>query len=173
MEQDQLALFNTKKYQGVLPQTVNLKPPTGEDTVLKTIPAYYAYLRTGGYSKYTPDDFTGHVRRFGQFVKDKEIRAIRPVDIQQWIVELRRLVQEKTVSRKISAITNYFNWLMREQALQVSAAWGPLRRGPLPRSRPTAALRKRRRIDHWAAGDVDHRRVDWSCPAEYTPGRNA
>ena len=65
MEQDQLALFNTKKYQGVLPQTVNLKPPTGEDTVLKTIPAYYAYLRSGGYSKYTPDDFTGDVRRFG------------------------------------------------------------------------------------------------------------
>jgi site-specific recombinase XerD len=87
-----------------------------------TIPAYYAYLRSGGYSKYTPDDFTGDVRRFGRFCKDKEIRAIRPVDIQQWIGELRRLVTEKTVSRKISALTNYFQWLMREQALSVNPA---------------------------------------------------
>jgi len=69
--------------------------------VLETLPAYYAYLRSGGYSKYTPDDFTGDVRRFGRFLKDKEIRAIRPIDIQQWIGELRKVVQEKTVSRKI------------------------------------------------------------------------
>ena len=122
MEQDQLALFNPKKYQGVLPQAVSLKPPTGEDTVLKTLPAYYAFLRSGGYSKYTPDDFTGDVRRFGLFLKDKEIRAIRPVDIQQWIGELRKVVQEKTVSRKISALTNYFQWLMREHVLSVNPA---------------------------------------------------
>jgi hypothetical protein len=76
MEQDQLALFNTKKYQSVLPQTVNLKPPTGEDTVLTTIPAYYAYLRSGGYSKYTPDDFTGDVRRFGLFLKNCHLLKI-------------------------------------------------------------------------------------------------
>ena len=120
MEQDQLALFNPKKYQGVRPQTVSLKMPTGEDTVLTTLPAYYAYLRSGGYSKYTPDDFTRDVRRFGRFCKDKEIRAIRPVDIQQWIGELRKVVQEKTVSRKISSLTNYFQWLMSEK-VQASA----------------------------------------------------
>jgi site-specific recombinase XerD len=122
MEQDQLALFNPKKYQGILPQAVRLQPPTGDDTVLKTLPAYYAYLRSGGYSKYTPDDFTGDVRRFGLFLKDKDIRAIRPVDIQQWIGELRKVVQEKTVSRKISALTNYFQWLMSEKVLAVNPA---------------------------------------------------
>jgi site-specific recombinase XerD len=122
MEQDQLALFNPKKYQGILPQAVRLQPPTGEDTVLETLPAYYAYLRSGGYSKYTPDDFTGDVRRFGRFLKDKEIHAIRPGDIQQWIGELRNVVQEKTVSRKISALTNYFQWLMSEKVLTVNPA---------------------------------------------------
>jgi site-specific recombinase XerD len=122
MVQDQLALFNPKKYQGILPQAVPLPAPTDDDTVLKTLPAYYAYLRSGGYSKYTPDDFTGDIRRFGRFLKDKQIRVIRPVDIQQWIGELRKVVQEKTVSRKISALTNYFQWLMSEKVLTVNPA---------------------------------------------------
>ena len=46
----------------------------------------------------------------------------RLVDIQQRIGELLKVVQEKTVSRKISALTNYFQWLMKEKALQVNPA---------------------------------------------------
>src|SRR5207245_1674645 len=49
----------------------------------------------------------------------KEIRA---VDIQQWIGELKKVMTEKTVSRKISAITHYFIWLKREKALAVNPA---------------------------------------------------
>jgi site-specific recombinase XerD len=117
MDQTQLALFNPKKYQGVLPKEASLTAPTGEEGVLQSLPAYHAYLSSAGYSKYTPDDFTGDVKKFGQFVKDKKLREVRTVDIQQWIGELYKVLSEKTVSRKISALTNYFAWLHNVKAL--------------------------------------------------------
>jgi len=113
----QPSLFDRKKYSGVLPQTYQIEPPAADFTVLKTLPAYYAYLQSGGYSKYTPDDFTGDVKKFGLFVKDKKLREIRTVDIQQWIGELKKVMTEKSVSRKISAVTNYFLWLATEKVL--------------------------------------------------------
>jgi site-specific recombinase XerD len=56
------------------------------------------------------------------FVKDKKLREIRTVDIRQWIGELKKVMTEKSVSRKISAITNYFLWLEREKVLTVNPA---------------------------------------------------
>jgi site-specific recombinase XerD len=117
MADNQLVLFNPKKYTGVLPQVAKFSPPTGEQTVIQTLPAYHAYLRSGDYSKYTPNDFTSDVRKFGLYIKDKRLRDIRTLDIQQWIGELRKVLREKTVSRKVSAITNYFHWLAREKIL--------------------------------------------------------
>ena len=99
-----------------------LEPPTSDSTVLKTLPAYYAYLQSGNYSKYTPADFSGDVRKFGMFVKDKKLLEIRTVDIQQWIGELKKVMTEKSVSRKISAITNYFLWLETEKVLLANPA---------------------------------------------------
>jgi site-specific recombinase XerD len=122
MPDDQLALFHPKKYKDIFPQSTPLTPPAGDHTVLQSLPAYYAYLRSGDYSKYTPDDFTSDVKKFGLFVKDKPLRAICPVDIQQWIGELKKALREKTVSRKISALTNYFSWLTNEQILAVNPA---------------------------------------------------
>src|SRR6266487_482192 len=117
MGSEQPSLFDRKQYTGVLPQTYHIEPPTADCTVLKTLPAYYTYLQSGEYSKYTPDDFTSDVKKFGLFVKDKKLREIRTVDIQQWIGELKKVMTEKSVSRKISAITNYFLWLAREGVL--------------------------------------------------------
>jgi site-specific recombinase XerD len=57
------------------------------------------------------------VKKFGLFIKDKQLRAIRTSDIQQWIGELKKVLREKTVSRKIAALTNYFNWLETEKIL--------------------------------------------------------
>ena len=71
-------------------------------------------LSSGGYSKYTPDDFTSDVRKFGLFVKDKKIGEIRTADIQQWIAELKKVLSAKTVSRKVAALSNYFLWLVAE-----------------------------------------------------------
>jgi site-specific recombinase XerD len=117
MASEQPSLFDRKKHTGIFPQTIQIEPPTADCTVLKTLPAYHAYLQSGGYSKYTPDDFTSDVKKFGMFVKDKKLREIRTVDIQQWIGALKKTMTEKSVSRKISALTNYFLWLEREKVL--------------------------------------------------------
>jgi site-specific recombinase XerD len=122
MAGNQASLFDRKKYKGVLPQTYQIEPPAAGHSVLKTLLAYNTYLRSGGYSKYTPDDFTSDVKKFGLFVKDKKISEIRTVDIQQWIGEIKKVMKEKTVSRKISAIINYFLWLEKEKVLSVNPA---------------------------------------------------
>src|SRR6266516_4823091 len=119
---EQQTLFDTKKYTGIIPQLVPIEPPTSESTVLQTIPAYYTYLQSGGYSKYTPGDFSSDVKKFGVFVNDTKLREIRAVDIQQWIGELKKVMTEKSVSRKISAITNYFLWLATEKVLSGNPA---------------------------------------------------
>ena len=113
----QASLFDRKKYVGVIPQTIEIEPPTADQTVIKTLRAYRVYLQSGGYSKYTPDDFTADVRKFGTYLKDKKLADIRGVDIQQWIGELKKVMTEKSVSRKVSAITNYFLWLNAEKVL--------------------------------------------------------
>jgi Phage integrase, N-terminal SAM-like domain len=119
---DQASLFDRKKYKGVLPQTYQIEPPAADHSVLKTLLAYNTYLRSGGYSKYTPDDFTSDVKKFGLFVQDKKLSEIRTVDIQQWIGEIKKVMKEKTVSRKISAIINYFLWLEKDKVLSVNPA---------------------------------------------------
>src|SRR5258708_33859187 len=135
MEGVQTSLFDRKKYSGVLPQTYQIEPPAADSTVLKTLPAYHTYLQSGEYSKYTPDDFTSDVKKFGLFVKDKKLREIRTVDIQQWIGELKKVMTAKSVTRKISALTNYFLWLAREKVLAVNPAasiWYLRVTSPLP-----------------------------------------
>jgi site-specific recombinase XerD len=122
MGNEQPSLFDRKQYTGMMPQTYHIEPPTADSTVLKTLPAYHAYLQSGEYSKYTPDDFTSDVKKFGLFVNEKKLREIRKTDIQQWIGELKKVMREKTVSRKISAITNYFTWLEQEKVLPASPA---------------------------------------------------
>jgi hypothetical protein len=61
MGSEQPSLFDRKQYTGMMPQAFQIEPPTADSTVLKTLPAYHAYLRSGEYSKYTPDDFTSDV----------------------------------------------------------------------------------------------------------------
>src|SRR5258708_12861660 len=106
MPGEQTSLFDRKKYSGVLPQTYQIEPPTSDCTVLQTLPAYYTYLQSGGYSKYTPDDFTSDVKKFGLFVKDKKLREIRTVDIHQWLGELKKVITKNAVNRTISTLPN-------------------------------------------------------------------
>jgi hypothetical protein len=42
-----------------------------------------------GDSKYTPDDFTGDVKKFGVYLKDKPLKDIKDQDIQGWISFLK------------------------------------------------------------------------------------
>ena len=88
-----------------------------QKTVLHTLTAYYSYLRDGGYSPYTPDNFTGDVKKFGVFLKDTPIKDIATRDIQSWIALLKTPppkgegLTAKTISRKLTALSNYYTWL--------------------------------------------------------------
>ena len=95
-----------------------ITPPTADMTVTATLPAYDAYLSSAGYSRYTPDDFTADIRRFGQFTASKTLIELQTVDLRQWVSELHKTMPAKTVSRKVSAMGNYFRWLTAEEALE-------------------------------------------------------
>lgn len=124
----QLPLFQRKTYKGIIPAIpLAIRPPDAAQTILQTLPAYYAYLQSGGFSTYTPDDFTGDMKKFGLFVKDKAIQDITEADIQQWLLFLKTAppqgegLRAKTISRKLSTLTNYFNWLIRQGVITEKA----------------------------------------------------
>jgi hypothetical protein len=74
MATEQGTLFDRRKYSGVMSLAYQIEPPTVDQTVTATLPAYYAYLSSGAYSKYTPDDFTSDMKRFGLFVGPKVVK---------------------------------------------------------------------------------------------------
>ena len=120
---EQPSLFDRKQYTGVMPQTYQIEPPTADSTVLKTLPAYHAYLQSGEYSKYTPDDFTSDVRKFGLFVKEKKLREIRKTDIQQWIGELKKVMTgEDRSAGKSRHSPIIFSGLRQKRCLPVNPA---------------------------------------------------
>lgn len=120
MATDQTTLFDSRQYRGVLPQTYQITPPADGQTVFQTLPAYRSYLEGGSYSKYTPADFSSDVNKFGLYVKDKPLRDVQTLDIQRWIAELKKHMAAKTVSRKLSALKNYFAWLEEQKVLHVN-----------------------------------------------------
>src|SRR3954465_15350783 len=90
MPSDQLPLFQRKTYKGIIPSiSLEARVPTGDMTVFAALPAYYLYLKDGGFSKYTPDDFTGDVKKFAVFLNEKPIKDITTKDIQAWISFLK------------------------------------------------------------------------------------
>jgi integrase/recombinase XerD len=128
MSADQLPLFQRKTYKGILPSIpIEIHPPTAEKTVLESLTAYYAYLKDGGYSQYTPDNFTGDVKKFGVLLKDKPIKEIATRDIQAWISLLKTPspkgegLTAKTISRKLTALSNYFTWLQQQGVIAPKA----------------------------------------------------
>jgi integrase/recombinase XerD len=128
MSDSQLPLFQRKTYKGIIPTIpVAIQAPGAEQTVLETLPAYYTYLNNGGFSQYTPDDFTGDVKKFGVYCKEKQIQAITDRDIKDWISFLKALsprgegLSNKTVSRKLTALGNYFQWLTASGVIETQA----------------------------------------------------
>lgn len=125
MKQGQGSLFDTRGYRGTKPQSFSITPPTADMTVLATVPAYHAYLSSASSSRYTPDDFKADIVAFGQFVASKRLYDVQREDIQHWIGKLRGNLTDKTVSRKVSAIGNYFRWLCdTEKVLAKNPAFG-------------------------------------------------
>jgi site-specific recombinase XerD len=122
MATEQGTLFDQRKYRGVMPQSYQIVAPSADQTITATLPAYYAYLISGQYSKYTPDDFSSDVKRFGLYIGPKALKDIQTVDIQRWIGELKKTMTAKTVSRKIASISNYFHWLEQAKVLENNPA---------------------------------------------------
>ena len=128
MSGTQLPLFQRKTYKGIIPTIpVEIQAPAADRTILQTLPAYYTYLQGRGFSKYTPDDFTGDLKKFGLFQKDKPIKEIQTRDIQAWISFLKTPspkgegLSAKTVSRKLTALGNYFQWLVANEVITQKA----------------------------------------------------
>jgi hypothetical protein len=88
----QLPLFQRKTYKGIIPTIpVEIQAPTVDKTVIQTLPAYYSYLQSGGFSKYTPDDFTGDLKKFGVFQKEKPIKGARSQGNNPWQTQVMAL----------------------------------------------------------------------------------
>lgn len=119
MAEEQLPLFQRKTFPAKITQGAVVKVPTPESTILAVVPAYYTYLQSQGYSKYTPGDFRGDVNKLGTFLKHKTLQEITKQDIRQWVSELRTKehMTDKSISRKLTAITNFFTWLQSEKIL--------------------------------------------------------
>src|SRR3954447_21055243 len=114
MSGDQLPLFQRKTYKGIISSIpLEARVPAADMTVLAALPGYYLYLKDGGFSQYTPDDFTGDVKKFAVFLNEKYIKDITTKDIQAWISFLKTPspkgegLSAKTVSRKLSALSNF------------------------------------------------------------------
>jgi site-specific recombinase XerD len=125
MSDSQLSLFQRKTYKGIVPSIpMEIQAPRADMTVIQTLPAYYTYLQSGGFSKYTPDDFTGDLKKFGLFLKEKPIKDISTKDIQSWITFLKTPspkgegLSAKTISRKLTALGNYFLWLVSNDVIK-------------------------------------------------------
>jgi site-specific recombinase XerD len=122
MSSNQLPLFQRKTFASVIQtQQLPVVAPTRDSTVLQTLPAYYGYLQSAGYSKYTPDDFTSDVKKFGLYLRDKAVADISVHDIRDWVKTLKsqpgKRLAEKTISRKLTALSNYFTWLVTEAVI--------------------------------------------------------
>src|SRR3954454_7422376 len=128
MSGDQLPLFQRKTYKGIIPSiSLEARVPAADMTVLAALPAYYLYLKDGGFSKYTPDDFTGDLKKFGVFLKEKPVKDITARDVLSWISFLKTPspkgegLSRKTISRKLTALSNYFNWLIINEVIDGKA----------------------------------------------------
>src|SRR5947209_17856524 len=144
MADAQLPLFKRKTFPASLSSLpMEITPPGPENTVVGTLPAYFAYLQRGDSSTYTPRKFLSDVNSFALFVREKKLKELTIHDIHHWISTLKtdglkfrpKPYTAKTINRKLSAINNYFLWLVTHEALADNPAAGlhiPKVISPLP-----------------------------------------
>src|SRR5687767_1482132 len=115
MKFDQLPLFLRRTFQKRSPvQRLEPVTPTGESSLMQTLPTFQAYLAEK-YAPKTAKMYWGDVRELSIYLKNKKLKDITSHDLQQWIGSLvspaGKGLERKTVNRKVSAITTYFLWL--------------------------------------------------------------
>jgi len=122
MTQNQLPMFKRKTFAANLHrQSIDPVAPTGESSVMNTLPAYLAFLESSNYSPSTTEKYFTDVKKLSLFLREKKIGEITEHDLQQWIGGLLSPQGEKldrrTINRKVSAIINYFSWLRSLEAI--------------------------------------------------------
>src|SRR5258708_36815935 len=115
MQENQLPLFKRKTFpKAAQQQTIEPVAPTGESSVMKTLPAFLAYLRSSGYSESTTEKYFADVKKFAVFLREKQIGEGTAHDVEQWISEMGspkgERLDRKTSNRKGGAVINYFSW---------------------------------------------------------------
>jgi site-specific recombinase XerD len=110
-----LPLFIRKNFQKAPPQQIT-EPvtPTGESSIIQTLLTYQAFL-TEKYAPKTAKMYWGDIRELSLYFRNKKLKHIKSLDLQQWIAALvspnGRHLDRKTVNRKVSAVITYFLWL--------------------------------------------------------------
>jgi site-specific recombinase XerD len=120
----QLCLFKRKSFPVVITQGSEVVVPKPGGSVHSTLGAYNAYLSSMGYSPYTLADFLGVLKKFGLYVGQKPLGEITTEDVRQWVGVLRsrERVGDKTIGCMLSALNNYFTWLVMEKAIDTNPA---------------------------------------------------
>src|SRR3954447_16281661 len=120
----QLPLFQRKTFKGVIPSIpLEVRVPAADMTVLAALPGYYLYLKDGELSQNTPDEYTNDVKKFALYLNEKPIKDITKRDVQAWISFLKTPSPKgegysaKPVSRKLSALSNFVNWLLLQEVV--------------------------------------------------------
>ncbi len=116
----QLPLFQRKTFPVVPIQDIPPVTPTDASSILATLPAYLRYLQSSSTSQYTPNDYTKDIQKLGVYLREKQLQEITSVDVRGWLVVLKTQehMSEKSISRKISALSSYFSWLCSEKVLE-------------------------------------------------------
>jgi len=111
MATEQGTLFNARTYRGQKPLVCSVKPVTAQQTVVQTLPAYRLYLSENRDSEYTPDNYVGDIKLLGRYTGHRAVSELQATDLQQWLDSLKATMAKTTISRKASAMANYFQWL--------------------------------------------------------------
>jgi len=127
MSDAQLPIFGRKKFDSVVSVQAAVLEPTGESSILMTLPAYMVHLQSGEYSRHTPRVFHSDIKHLGLYLRGKKLGELKPMDIKQWIGELKvskeKVLAPKTISRKITAVNNYLSWLVDIGILAENKDW--------------------------------------------------
>ena len=113
---NQLNIFKLKTFP-VAPQKQIEEPtiPTGESSLMGTLPAYLAYLESSNYAPSTTKKYFADIKRLSIFLQQKKVGEITTHDLQQLLAGLvppqGERLDRKTTNRKVSAVITYFSWL--------------------------------------------------------------
>src|SRR5436190_11060346 len=123
MLQKQLPLF-TKSLTGKTGSLhrVPAVAPTGQSSIMQTLPAYRAHL-SGQYAAKTVSMYLGDIRELSLYLSGRAVQEVTMTDLEQWIDTLLsehgRHLERKTLNRKLSAVSNYFGWLRGLEVIPV------------------------------------------------------